>query len=204
MFNYLANQLGGNQPAAERLLQAHPAALSRALEEAWFLQLGTMDPTRQGPIAFELQPLSWGELGDAEDLFTVNPSLPPNVGNWEHLIYAYFIENTGVVEVFRRILAEHANGEKLPIPDAGASSWLHATEDLFFRDNSYYPILNIASEVRPDRTAIRRNAYYRLFGIDLDHPMDSARTFAKADASNRAFIPNLEHLLRQAWIARIH
>ena len=210
MFNSLAVQLGNNQGAAEQILRAHPAALARVLEESWYAQADAMDPSPEPPanaqaadVLFELAPASMGNLAIAEEL-SANLANIADESNWEHLIYAYFIENTGVIEVFRRIISEHFIDEKLPVPDTPASEWIHATEDLFFRDTSYFPILNISSEIRPDKSAIRRNAYYRMFGFDLDHTMEPGRNFSKATAANAGFVINLEHLLREAWIGRMH
>ena len=39
---------------------------------------------------------------------------PP--GLWDHLIYAYMVENTRVYEIFRRVLEEYAYGERLGVP----------------------------------------------------------------------------------------
>jgi hypothetical protein len=61
----------------------------------------------------------------------------------------------------------------------------------------------ITSAVRPDMGAIRRNAYYRFFGIDLNHGRDdgSAYPYVRSSAANQWFIPTFEDFLREVWIA---
>jgi hypothetical protein len=99
-------------------------------------------------------------------------------------------------------------GERLPIPtnNPQALLWVRTTEDLFFRDASPFPIGNLISQARPDFNATRRNAYFRMFGMDLNHGADDGRPYPyeKAEVANRDFVRLFEQLLVDVWAARIN
>ena len=58
---------------------------------------------------------------------------------WDHLIYAYMVENTRIYEVFRRVLHEFLHGEKLGVPgSADSQRWLRVTEELFFLSRCFH------------------------------------------------------------------
>jgi hypothetical protein len=120
---------------------------------------------------------------------------------WQHLIYAYAIENTRIVEIFRRVLREMLTGERLGRPNPTVLSWLRDTEELFFTDRLGHWIFSPVSRLRDDAGAIRRNAYYRMFGMDLNHGMEDGRSYPypKPDAANRDFASTFEQLLRETW-----
>jgi hypothetical protein len=126
---------------------------------------------------------------------------------WDHLIYAYLIENTRAEEIVRRLIYEVAHGERLGMPTNDLTfAWLQITEDLFY---SYGPSLNpvsIVSQLRPEPRSTRRNAYFRMFGMDLNHGTANGRSFPyeKAPVANRDFIPTFEAFLRENWQAIEH
>ena len=70
---------------------------------------------------------------------------------WEHLIYAYMIENTRVYEVFRRVIHELVHGEKLGPARQATQSWLRNTEMLFFDNGNEYSGGVPNYEERPER-----------------------------------------------------
>ena len=113
------------------------------------------------------------------------------------------IENTRVYEIFRRVLEEYAYGERLGVPSDEGQRWLRATEALFYRDNPPFQIYSLASWIRPDIRAVRRNAYQRLFGFDLNHGTDDNRPYPypRAAAANTDFASTFEELLREVWRA---
>jgi hypothetical protein len=113
------------------------------------------------------------------------------------------VENTRVFEVFRRVLEEYAYGERLGVPSAEGQQWLRTTEALFYRDNPPFQIYALASWVRPDIRAVRRNAYHRMFGLDLNHGTDDNRPYPypRAAAANADFARTFEELLREDWRA---
>ena len=122
----------------------------------------------------------------------------------DHLIYAYMIENTRIYEIFGRIIWEYSHGERLGIPQDDATyQWLMTTEELFYKDASPYQPFNLVSRLRPDIAATRRNAYYRMFGMDLNHGSsgNASYPYDKAAAANREFVTTFEEFLRQVWRA---
>jgi hypothetical protein len=122
--------------------------------------------------------------------------------NWDHLIYAYLIENTRAYDIFRRVLVEYLTGERLEVPSPETHRWLRTTEALFFRDLPSESIGAITSWVRPDLGATRRNAYYRMFGIDLNHGREDGQpySYVRPAAANKDFIATFEDFLREIWI----
>ena len=59
------------------------------------------------------------------------------------------------------------------------------------------------STMRPDAEAVRRNAYFRLFGMDIAHGTDTNAPFAyeKPDTANKLFVEMFEELLYELWRA---
>lgn len=153
-------------------------------------------------------PLSGLPLPGKEFLFGFSgvPARPQNSAGflyWDHLIYAYMIENTRVYEIFRRVLHEYRHGEKLGTPlDAETQNWLRNTEELFYSDSAPFLITNVSSHIRSDLRASRRNAYQRMFGMDLNHGADDGKPYAyiKAEAANSEFVATFEEFLREVWV----
>jgi hypothetical protein len=121
---------------------------------------------------------------------------------WDHLIYAYMVENTRVYDIFRRVLDQLLHSEKLGLARQDTQKWLRNTEQLWYADPAPFYVPALTSHVRPDLSATRRNAYQRLFGMDLNHGTDSNAPYPypKADAANKDFISMFEEFLREVWI----
>jgi len=122
---------------------------------------------------------------------------------WDHLIYAYMVENTRAYEIFRRVVHEFLHGEKLGAPgSADTQLWLRSTEELFFRDPPPFSITNVSSHIRADLRASRRNAYQRMFGMELNHGAEnnSPYPYVRAEAANNEFVSTFEELLREVWV----
>jgi hypothetical protein len=126
---------------------------------------------------------------------------PPSL--WDHFIYAYMVENTRVYEIFQRVLEEYAYGERLGVPSDEGQRWLRTTEQIFYRDSPPFQIYTLASWIRPDIRAVRRNAYHRLFGLDLNHGTNENRPYPypRAAATNADFTSTFEELSREVWRA---
>lgn len=205
------------QQGIEKVWTLHPEQLLRFAEEAWAYRekagarpdaalpaqvIGGTWPGLQSGIAYDLASLH-------DSIFQPPPALtgaPPKLGlgaDWDHLIYAYLIENTRAVDILRRVVVEYLHGERLEVPSPLTHLWLRTTEALFFRDLPSASIGALTSWLRPDAGAIRRNAYYRLFGMDLNHGRDdgSAYPYIRATAANTAFVDKFEDFLREIWIA---
>jgi hypothetical protein len=202
MFRTLAGQVQTQLPpgptaaqtAAERVLELPPMQLSRYLEEVWAARPQPL----LAPRGLEVP----GVLVGQERTSGVLPTgVAPPVTAWRHLIYAYMIENTRVYDIFTRVLRQYVYGEQLGIPDEASARWLRTTEALFYSQSPPFQIYSLTSLIRPDAGAVRRNAYYRLFGMDLNHGTDEGGSYAyeKPRAANREFVATFEELLREVW-----
>lgn len=120
-----------------------------------------------------------------------------------HLIYAYLIENTRIFQIFERLIEKTLVGEELGISDDPyVFDWINNSIRLFFQTDSP-KILNLKSVIRPNSDHSRRNAYYRMFGMDLAFgDIDSKQNiipYYKAKASNQQFVPLFERFLTEVW-----
>lgn len=178
----------------------HPMEIAGLLEDTW--RQRTLPNPDLAPF-----PANPGVISPpaAAAPFPANPALPDALQAiplpFEHLIYAYMVENTRIYDIFRRVVAEFTSGEKLEIPDVNSQRWLRTTEELFFRDPPPFVSFTLTSQVRPDPNAVRRNAYFRMFGLDLNHGTEDNKPYpyTKPPAANREFIPTLELLLSEIW-----
>jgi len=199
-----AGQTPQYRDRAQSLFRTHPSELALLLEAAW--EVG-----RENIPTVEL-----GRPDHRSDLvgLTRVPPLPISGGaatfavisrptiRWHHLIYAYMIENTRIYEIFRRVVDEYLHGEKLGVPLQGSEHWLRNTEELFYKNPAPFLITSVVSHIRPDLGSTRRNAYYRMFGMDLNHGSDDKKEYpyVKAKAHNSDFVSIFEDLLREVWI----
>jgi hypothetical protein len=156
------------------------------------------------PSAKGNQDLS-GVFRDAVELVVRERFLNTSPGSyWHHLIYAYLIENTRSFEVFERVLVEAISGEKLGFFDQPSHRWVRATEELFFRSTSPM-MLSIVSDLRPDVRATRRNAYFRTFGMELNHGKENGPyPFTRPEANNQDFVSTFEQFLREVWRGHVN
>ncbi|MFZ0530165.1 MAG: hypothetical protein WAL91_06480, partial [Propionicimonas sp.] len=198
MYRNLAAQLGG----PTKLFPLHPLQLHRYLEVAW-TQMGLVQIGTESENIF---------LGDDQDIVPLlardpdlleDPLLPVSSQRrpWEHLIYAYLLENTGMMRIFKRVVELYAAGEQLDVPSPLTRQWLRNSEELLFRDPPPFSISSVSSDVRPDLEATRRNAYWRLLGMDLDHGAPGGRPYPypRVTAANVDFVAHLEAFLVEVW-----
>jgi hypothetical protein len=188
MLNGLGAPFGGNVIAGAGPLPDHPISLT-------FVNALASQPI--APVIATASSLV--PAGAAVNVTGV--VYPPSL--WDHLIYAYMVENTRAYEIFRRVLEEYAYGERLGVPTAEAQRWLRTTEQLFYRDTAPFQIYSLSSWIHSDMRAARRNAYHRLFGMDLNHGTDDNRPYPypRAPAANVEFSATFEELLREVWRA---
>jgi len=158
-----------------------------------------------------LQPITTPP-GSAQPYVTPPPTIPPvppmtsSVAPiWRHLIYAYLVESTGVFEILAEVLRRYVVGETLPTPTTGTVVWARATEELFFRDPPLFSAGGaLTSQLRPVAAANRRNVYWRMFGLDLPHPIPGIGGQPwKRDVGatiNVRFLELWNELLRQVWL----
>lgn len=120
-----------------------------------------------------------------------------------HLMFAYLVENTRILQIFERLLDRYTSDETFGIAiDPLVFNWLQNTEKLFFRNES--PTTLITSAIRPSTDAARRNAYWRMFGMDLsfgdiNSTGNSPYTYFKAKAANQQFVIIFERYLSEVW-----
>ncbi|GLY43094.1 hypothetical protein Amsp01_091170 [Amycolatopsis sp. NBRC 101858] len=127
---------------------------------------------------------------------------------WHHLAYAYVLESTGIVEIFAEVVRRLVVGETMGVLSPDSIAWLRATEQLFFRDLPTFSVASVLSQVRPFDRTNRRNAYWRMFGLDLAHAVPPlwAGSGPLADWKdltgpvNHDFRQKWSELLRQIWI----
>ncbi|MFC5139699.1 hypothetical protein ACFPK1_15770 [Actinomycetospora rhizophila] len=227
MFRTLARLLAPavtDPPNADGLYTIHPLQLSRWLEEVWahggqasWPGFGTsptgVTATTVQRVALPTQP-GTGLLGtlpsgvDVPGQFSPPPALGivPGVAlPWDHLVYAFLVESTGVAEVTREVVRRYSVGETLEAVSDVTYSWLRATEELFFRDPPLFSVTSTVSTLRPDHRLNRRNAYWRMFGMDLPHPPSGVDGQPwKTDVgptANLGFGTVWIDFLRQVWVA---
>jgi hypothetical protein len=223
--NYLSTQqVGIAQPTfssaltpPSTLFDRHPLVLVAYMEAYWNKRspqppLPTTLPLGHPDRLSDQAGLSGLPFPPDEALFGFDPALGVIQGGfvrWDHLIYAYMIENTRVYEIFRRVLHEYRHGEKLGTPlvdtqtqTSATQNWLRNTEELFYSDPAPFTIANVSSHIRSDLRASRRNAYQRMFGMDLNHGADDGKPYAyiRAEAANSGFVATFEEFLREVWI----
>lgn len=123
--------------------------------------------------------------------------------NFDHLIYAYLIENTRIYDIFAKVLETYMFSEQLPSPSFAAQQFLRNTEYLVYSDALPTMVWATASRLRSDEIANRMTLYYWMFGIDLSHApeLSAHHPYARPEASNRDFIPTFEALASEIWKA---
>ena len=240
MFRRIA---GGNVNKARQLFLLHPIELNALLELAWENRVHDLSqdlghPDRRSDLP-ELPAHVLRLVEDPEDssnafvtrnrqLFGARPTgEPPTLGRvrWDHLVYALLVENTRIYEIFRKVVHEFLHGENLGTPTIHAQHWLRNTEEIFFSKPTPFFVNNTFSDLRSDGRAVRRNAYWRMFGMDLNHgdpagtngaangsangaaggsvgagPGGQPYPYARAENSNTDFVEVFEEFLREVWV----
>jgi hypothetical protein len=228
MFRTLAGLFPGftAPQGADTLFATHPIQLSRWLEEIWHFG-GVANWPLSPPPPFALgdpEVLRRLELPDGLRLDTLQSGLnpPPTAGDpalfldptlpalasrlpWDHLIYAYLVESTGIVEILGEVARRYVVGETLDAPSVQTLAWARATEELFFRDPPLFHIGGLTSQLRPNARFNRWNAYWRMFGWDLPQAItdgaDGQRWKQDAGATaNTRFLELWTELLGQVWL----
>lgn len=165
-----------------------PAVIDKAIQKHWY-------DINYGPIS-------------AFNLF--DPTDPPPY----HIIYAYLIENSRIAQIFERLIYLYQHDEGLGVAAANdtqqrfAFQWIMNTENLFFKQLPNTSYRNISGNLRPSSEGSRRNAYYRILGMDLafGDAGNSGGDFSyyKAKTANKEFILLFEQFLSEIWQAYIN
>ncbi len=128
---------------------------------------------------------------------------------WHHLIYAFLVENTRLYELVGLVIRSFAEGESLGVASSVSQRWLGTTEALFYRQQAAHDhtsFTTLTSDSRSDGRSIRRNAYFRMFGMELNHGTDNNQPYpyTRPKLANSEFVTTFEALLRELWIAIIN
>ena len=126
---------------------------------------------------------------------------PVQATNWDHLIYAYIIENTRIFDVFATVLETYMFGERLETPSPASQQFWRNTEYLIYGDGMPTMLWPTSSRLRRDEIANRMTVYYWMFGVDLSHAQElaAAHPYEKPVAANRDFIPTFEAFAKEVW-----
>ncbi|UFS71443.1 hypothetical protein LPW11_04415 [Geomonas sp. RF6] len=204
---------------ARDLVRLHPSDLTAVLELAWDRRKNRLDLEVGHPFhRSDVPGFSTTWLG-SRALTPPAPTPPagqPDLNQiidginragcgvlWDHLIYAYMIENTRIYEIFRRVVSEFLHGEKLGVPGSAESHlWLRATEELFYRDPPPFFMTAVTSYLRKDIDAERSGIYQRVFGMNLNHGPEEGKAYPylRAEAANNEFVATFEEFLREIWV----
>jgi hypothetical protein len=144
----------------------------------------------------------FGNLPQPASVKLKNGTLVPYIP-WDHLAYGYVLENTRAIQILRRIIREFRTGESLGAPSLETRKWIEATEVMLFGAADPVAAWLSTSAVRPDPEAVRRNAYWRMFGLDLAFGNDdnSPPAYEKTQVANVTFTLLFEELLFELWQA---
>ena len=219
MFRHLAARV---PDGAAKLVSLHPAQLIELLETAWNLRVhrvGATTPTghpdhRSDTPGLQIPPFlpvvaPPGVTGSptakefSDVLIATRVQGEPAGGGvrFDHLGYAYMVATTRIIPVFRRLVHELLHGEKLGVPREETQLWVRNAELLLGPPPPWFSITSVTSAIRPSIETIERQAYYRLFGMDLNHGNDdnSPYPYVKAAAANTQFVKTFEELLGEVW-----
>ncbi len=126
-----------------------------------------------------------------------------------HLISAYLLENTRMLQIFERFIERYLVDEEFGITgNAQVFEWIQNSERLFFKNDTQVST-NIRSLIRPNADASRRNAYWRMFGMDLafgdiNSQSNAAMPYHRSKATNQEFILLFEKYLSEIWQSYIN
>jgi len=128
-------------------------------------------------------------------------SPPLKATNWDHMIYAYVIENTRIYEIFSKVLETYMYTEQLETPTQESQLFWRNLEFLIFGDAMPSMLWTTSGRVRRDEIANRMTNYYWMFGLDLSHAgaLAPKHPYQKPAASNVDFIPTFEAFAREIW-----
>ena len=181
--------------SANAVLAADPFDLTLYMEQLWDVADIPIDEDLQQGRKTLYQTGRFAKYAPAD----TSRYFPP----WDHFIYAYVLENTRAVQIMRRIVREYRTGEALGIASSQTRRWVEAAETLLFGAANPLSAWLSTSAIRPDPEAVRRNAYWRMFGMDLAFGREdnSPAQYDKAQAANTMFAALFEELLFELWQA---
>jgi hypothetical protein len=190
---------------AERLLQGHPLLLTALIESYWHnsARESYWRNTARGGSPSDAWPqlMIDSVLLDFDWQVAVAPA-----PLWEHLIYAYLIEKTGINRIFQEASKLYASGEQLPPRGAQSQRFWRATESLFFSDPPPTTIGNMARTAGSDEESQRMSLYKSVLGFDLTDAGEVAPTNRRLTLveSKVNLITTFETLLQEVWLGIVN
>lgn len=180
---------------ARQLFGSHPLLISTLVEIGW---------GRRPASAFT----AWPDQMTARIVGDFYPKGVPQFilnfinrakSEFDHLIYAYCIENTGIFEIFYKVMEAYQWDEQLGTPSLESQRFLRNTADLIYSDPPPTTIAYFPSRASADDVALRMSAYWRLFGLELPHADEvlGNHPYQKAAAANQLFIETFEAFGRE-------
>jgi hypothetical protein len=205
---WLNRNNAANSQTSYPFLPWSPLLASQILSAPFFsgYDWNTSPPLAQYPTSPFTFPLdqpgianTWNGAGAGNTPQPTNPLM--HWTNWDHMIYAYVIENTRIFEIFSKVLETYMFSEQLETPSAASQLFWRNLEFLIFGDAMPSMLWTTSSRLRRDEVADRMTTYYWMFGIDLSHAADiaSQHPYQKPAAANRDFIPTFEAFAREVW-----
>jgi hypothetical protein len=182
--------------AARQLLQFHPLVISSFVEDSWRNSQEYDSPLRAAAWPAAMTARIREDFG--ADGF--DAAYPSRTG-WDHLIYAYLIENTRIFDIFAKVVETCCSCEDLGRLSPESRVFARTTQDLIFSDPPPTTIWNVTGRAYPDEISQRMAAYRSMLGIELNHAaaITAAHRFAKPADSNVDFIETFEALAGMLW-----
>lgn len=185
--------------ATDAVLSADPLDLALYLEQFWDAYSHSAGPARRHLWASG----RFSAIAPPPPIVLPQPPAEPGVPGWDHLAYSYVLENTRANQILRRVVREYRSGESLGVPSPGTWRWLETTEALLH--GAGHPVASWLSGGGggQDAESVRRNAYWRLLGMDLAFGTEDDRPhgYVKPTAANTGFVGLFEELLSELWRA---
>ncbi len=205
--NFRRNSIANTNPYI-LLTSTHISDNAKGVEQDFTTQRNTAN-IKAAVVEYWNRLATYDELVNIEDKGAINHDSKQNYKGFfpnMHLMFAYMIENTKIFQVFEKVISKYQLGEDLTIPynnkDVTSRLWIENTNLLFFA-NSPYSVWDEFNNNESSFDSTRRNAYYRLFGMDLNHGIGENNTklisYQRANHFNSSFIEQLETFLKLCW-----
>jgi hypothetical protein len=186
-----------NHSHAHDILTAHPLVIAALKEDVWNRNPeSAASPFRAWPPRM---------IERIYDDFNVQIDLPRRV-RWDHIIYAYLLEKTGMVRIFKAVKESLEACEDLTPPSVETQQFWRNTNAMFYSRPYPESIDYTVSDGHPDETGNRMSHYWRMFGMELGDDSDPGpdSKFKKDPAANEGFKFIFEALASEAWIGIVN